>query len=279
MGHKILALLLLMMVSSASYSELVIRVTQGNDKPTKIAIAPIDQGGIKISEDISRIVESDLQRSGLFKTIERRDMLAFPGRAQDVYYRDWRLLGTEYLVAGQLRSIGSGRYQLEFSLLNVTAQKTVLTHKVSGSITQMRDLAHLMSDKVYEEITGIRGAFSTRLAYVTAVRKNNIYTYRLNVADADGAREKLVLESVEPLMSPSWSSNGKELAYVSFETGRPAIFRQNLVTAERQQLPTSPVSMVHPPGHRTVQRWPWFYQKMAIPRYICWIYRAINSLV
>ena len=236
MGHKILALLLLMMVSPASYSELVIRVTQGNDKPTKIAIAPIDQGGIKISEDISRIVESDLQRSGLFKTIERRDMLAFPGRAQDVYYRDWRLLGTEYLVAGQLRSIGSGRYQLEFSLLNVTAQKTVLTHKVSGSITQMRDLAHLMSDKVYEEITGIRGAFSTRLAYVTAVRKNNIYTYRLNVADADGAREKLVLESAEPIMSPSWSSNGKELAYVSFETGRPAIFRQNLVTAERQQL-------------------------------------------
>lgn len=236
MGHKILALLLLMMFSSASYSELVIRVTKGNDKPTKIAIAPIDQAGIQIPEDISRIVEADLQRSGLFETIERRNMLAFPGRAQDVYYRDWRLLGTEYLIAGQLRSVGAGRYQLEFSLLNVTAQKTVLTHKVSGSIAQMRDLAHLVSDKVYEEITGIRGAFSTRLAYVTAIRKNGKYTYRLNVADADGAREKLVLESGEPIMSPSWSSNGKELAYVSFETGRPAIFRQNLVTAERQQL-------------------------------------------
>ena len=82
MGQKIFALLLLMLFSSASYSELVIRVTQGNDKPTKIAIAPIDQTGIQTSEDISRIVELDLQRSGLFETIERRDMLAFPGRAQ-----------------------------------------------------------------------------------------------------------------------------------------------------------------------------------------------------
>lgn len=236
MVQKILALLLLTMLSSASFGELVIKITQGNDKPTKIAIAPIDQSGIQAGEDISRIVEADLQRSGLFQTIERRDMLAFPARAQDVYYRDWRLLGAEYLVTGKLRSVGGGRYQLEFSLLNVPAQKTELTHKVSGTMTQLRDLAHLVSDKVYQEITGIRGAFSTRLAYVTAVRKNDKYTYRLNVADADGAREKLVLESAEPIMSPSWSGNGKELAYVSFETGRPAIFRQNLVTAARQQL-------------------------------------------
>lgn len=236
MTRKLLPLLLLMMLSSMSYGELVIRVTKGNDKPTIIAIAPVDQTGIRTSEDIARIVESDLQRSGLFQTIERRNMLAFPGRAEDVYYRDWRMLGTEYLVTGRLKPIAGSRYQLEFSLLNVTAQKTVLTHKVSGTLSQMRDLAHLVSDKVYQEITGIRGAFSTRLAYVNAVRKNGKYTYKLNVADADGAREKLVLESGQPIMSPAWSSDGKELAYVSFETGRPAIFRQNLVTAQRRQL-------------------------------------------
>ncbi len=234
--YKIVALLMLMVFSSSSYSELVIRVTQGNDKPTKIAIAPISQGVAKTSEDISRIVEADLQRSGLFETIERRDMLAFPTRAKDVYYRDWRLLGAEYLVAGQMQMLPDGRYQVEFSLLNVTGQKTVFTHRVSGSLSQMRDLAHLISDKVYEEITGIRGAFSTRLAYITSVRKNGKYSYRLNVSDADGAREKLILESSQPIMSPAWSNSGQELAYVSFETGRPAIFRQNLVTAARQQL-------------------------------------------
>ena len=226
----------LLAVASPSYGELVIRVTQGNDQPTKIAIAPIAMGGIQSSEDISAIVEADLARSGLFAPMERRDMLAFPSSASEVYYRDWRLLGAEYLVAGNMRAIAEGRYQIEFSLLNVSGQKTVLTHKVSGTSSQMRDLAHLISDKVYEEITGIRGAFSTRLAYVTATRINDVYTYRLNVADADGAREKLVLESGEPIMSPAWSANGKELAYVSFETGRPAIFRQNLVTAQREQL-------------------------------------------
>ena len=85
MVHKILSLLLLIMLSSASFGELVIKITHGNDKPTRIAVAPIDQTGIQTGEDISRIVESDLQRSGLFETIERRNMLAFPGRAQDVY--------------------------------------------------------------------------------------------------------------------------------------------------------------------------------------------------
>jgi TolB protein len=228
--------ILLMMAASAAWGELVIRVTQGNDKPTIIAIAPIAMNGIAVGQDIGSIVEADLQRSGLFRVTPRRDMLAFPSRAADVYYRDWRLLGSEYLVVGSAGLIEDGRLELEFSLLNVGAQKVEFKHRVRGRTNEVRDLAHLISDKVYEEITGIKGAFSTRIAYVSAIRNDGKYTYRLNVADADGAREKLMLESPEPIMSPSWSPDGKELAYVSFETGRPAIFRQNLVTAARQQL-------------------------------------------
>ena len=235
--YGILSLTFLLALSSSSaWSELVIRVTQGNDKPTTVAVSPIALNGLRIKEDIGAIVEADLQRSGLFRTTPRRDMLAFPSKASDVYFRDWRMLGSEYLVVGFMRTIADGRYELEFSLLNVTAQKTEFKHAVRGRVNEMRDLAHLVSDKVYQEITGIRGAFSTRIAYVTANRDSGKFVYRLNVADADGAREKLMLESSEPIMSPAWAPNGKELAYVSFETGRPAIFRQNLVTAKRQQL-------------------------------------------
>ena len=235
--YGILSLTFLLALSSSSaWSELVIRVTQGNDKPTTVAVSPIALNGLRIKEDIGAIVEADLQRSGLFRTTPRRDMLAFPSKASDVYFRDWRMLGSEYLVVGSMRTIADGRYELEFSLLNVTAQKTEFKHAVRGRVNEMRDLAHLVSDKVYQEITGIRGAFSTRIAYVTANRDSGKFVYRLNVADADGAREKLMLESSEPIMSPSWAPKGKELAYVSFETGRPAIFRQNLVTAKRQQL-------------------------------------------
>ena len=233
---KRLSLLLLLVVSSTAWSELVIRVTQGNDKPTIVAVSPIALNGIAVKQDIAAIVEADLERSGLFRATPRRDMLAFPSRSSEVYYRDWRMLGTEYLVVGSMRAIDGGRYELEFSLLNVTAQKREFKHSVRGRANEMRDLAHLVSDKVYQAITGIKGAFSTRIAYVTATRNNGKFTYRLNVADADGAREKLMLESPEPIMSPSWAPNGKDLAYVSFETGRPAVFRQNLVTGARQQL-------------------------------------------
>jgi TolB protein len=227
--------LLIALMPATAWGELIIRVTQGNDKPTMIAVAPISTNGIQVSEDISAIVESDLLRSGLFKIIPRQNMLAFPQNADDVYFRDWRLLGSEYLLVGGLKN-SEGKLELSFSLLDVTAQKTVFKHRVTGSETQVRDLAHLVSDKVYQEITGIRGVFSTRLAYITAELNENKFTYRLNVSDSDGAREQLVLESSQPIMSPSWSPKADELAYVSFETGRPAIYRQSLVNGKRQQL-------------------------------------------
>ena len=233
--HIIVVAMVLVFTPVAAWAELVIRVTQGNDKPTMIAVAPMSTNGIQVLEDISAIVESDLLRSGLFKTIPRQNMLAFPQNIDDVYYRDWRLLGSEYLIIGGLKD-SEGKIELSFSLLDVTAQKTVFKHRVTGTETQIRDLAHLVSDKVYKEITGIRGVFSTRLAYVTAELNDNKFIYRLNVSDSDGAREQLVLESTQPIMSPSWSPKGDELAYVSFETGRPAIWRQRLVGGQRIQL-------------------------------------------
>ena len=235
-SQALLLCLVLIIHPLKAWSELVIRVTQGNDQPTMVAVPPMVMSGNQLVEDISAIVESDLQRSGLFKTIPRENMLAFPSHPEDVYFRDWRLLGSEYLIVGSLSAVEEGGVELSFSLLDVNAQKTVFKHSVKGSKNQLRDLAHLASDKIYEEITGIRGAFSTRLAYVTADQKDGRLVYQLNVADSDGARERVMLKSAEPIMSPTWSPKGDELAYVSFETGRPAIFRQSLITAARKQL-------------------------------------------
>lgn len=216
-------------------ADLTIEITKGVDNPTKIGISPITRGGKSLPEDVSKIVSADLQRSGLFRPIPKRDMLSFPATAKDVYFRDWRILGAEYLVVGKT-SQRDGVYQITFSLLEVHSSRVVFTKVVKGSDHQLRDLAHYISDEVYQAVTGIPGAFSTRVAYVTALPSGGKMKFKLMVADVDGARERLLLESKEPIMSPSWSPDAKQLVYVSFETGRPAIFRQNLATAAREQL-------------------------------------------
>lgn len=233
----LLALSLVLGFAITARAELTIEITQGVDDPTVIAVSPIEAGNAVLPENISEIVSADLRRSGLFNTIDRGNMLSFPREASEVYFRDWRVLGAQYLVYGKGERQPDGRLKVTFSLVEVAGEKTVLAQVVHGNDNNLRDIAHYISDKVYEAITGIRGAFSTRIAYVTATAGgNNRLIYRLMVADADGARERLMLESREPLMSPGWSPDGKELVYVSFETGRPAIFRQRLGDANREQL-------------------------------------------
>ena len=227
--------LLVLMLPLRVLAELTIEITQGVDNPTRIGISPITQDGKSLPEDVSKIISADLERSGLFQPIPKRDMLSFPSTVKEVYYRDWRILGAEYLVVGKTSRQG-GIYQITFSLLEVHSSRLVFTKMVKGSNTQLRDLAHYISDEVYLAVTGIPGAFSTRVAYITAIPSRGKMKFRLMVSDVDGARERLMLESKEPIMSPAWSPDAKHLAYVSFETGRPAIFRQNLVTAKREQL-------------------------------------------
>lgn len=236
-SRLLLTLILFMGVAVSTQAQLTIEITQGVDNPTVIAVSPIEAGNAVLPEDISNIVSADLQRSGLFSPINRANMLSFPRDVKEIFYRDWRVLGAQYLVYGNAERLNDGRLKVTFGLSEVLGEKIVLAQVVHGNDSNLRDIAHYISDKVYEAITGIRGAFSTRIAYVTATPgRDNKLIYRLMVADADGARERLMLESREPLMSPSWSPDGKELVYVSFETGRPAIFRQKLGDASREQL-------------------------------------------
>ncbi len=231
---RIVFLVVLMPVSALA--ELSIEITSGVDNPTDIAISPIMMKGERLAEDVSAIVAADLERSGLFRAMPRANMLSNPSALAEVYYRDWRIVGMQYLVVGNLVRQGQGRLSATFSLVEVSGERVLFTHVVKGRDSELRDIAHYISDKVFHAITGIKGAFSTRLAYVTAIREGGRQIFRLMVSDADGARERLMLKSQEPIMSPSWSPDAKELAYVSFETGRPAIFRQRLDNAQREQL-------------------------------------------
>lgn len=220
-------------LSFCAAAELEIEITQGVDNPTKIAIVPFNWAGSgALPENIADIVSADLLRSGLFNPIDQRDLLDFPRPGDQVYYRDWRVLGAEFLLLGSLEQQGD-RFHLNYELHDVFTQKKVFNLNLDAGSSQLRAIAHYASDKVYEHITGIRGAFSTQIIYVEAFGGDK---YRLMLADADGARARMLLESKHPLLSPMWSPDGSQVAYVSFETGRPAIFRQVLATGTREQL-------------------------------------------
>lgn len=236
--RKIIVVALFWAVSLTVSAQLTIEITQGVDNPTKIAVVPMGWNGVRpLSEDVSAIISANLTRSGQFAPIPRQNMLSFPSRAEDVFYRDWRLSGTEYLLIGRIEN-RDGRYFAYYDLFDVIGQRKLISlGKVDGNASQLRNLAHHISDKVYEKITGIRGAFSTQVLYIEAFQGTSVADkFRLMVADADGGRPKMLLESDDPLLSPSWAPNGQQIAYVSFETSRPAIFLQDLSTGNREQL-------------------------------------------
>ena len=230
-------LLIAMLFMQLARAELTIEITQGNDRAVKVAVSPFSWDGKKLlPEDLAGIVESDLRLSGLFAPLQRKDMLSHPSKESDVYYRDWNLLGASYLVTGKISRLGE-TYQVDYQLFDVVRQSSILKGQAKGVESQLRALAHHVSDAVYEKITGIPGDFSTRIMYVTAQRHSVDNTdYQLNYADADGKRARVILRSKEPVLSPSWSPDGSRITYVSFESGRPAIFIQELATGKRQKV-------------------------------------------
>ncbi len=229
----------LLLWGASAQAQLTIEITRGVDNPTPIAIVPMGWNGPALDEDISAIISANLLRSGLFDPLSRNDMLSFPTSGSDVHFRDWRVLGTEYLLVGNIEQRGD-RYHVSFELFDVLGQSRLMARQtIDGSAGQLRDIAHTISDRIYETLTGVRGAFATEIVFVEAFHEEGTAEpslYRLMLADADGARPRMLLESSEPILSPAWSPDGERIAYVSFETSRPAIFVQDLATGERQQI-------------------------------------------
>ncbi|WP_250658578.1 Tol-Pal system beta propeller repeat protein TolB [Alkalimarinus coralli] len=237
--YTVIWFLLLIVCSRVSTAELTIIIDRGSDSAIPIAIVPFtNKSAGAIPEDISKIVTEDLQRSGEFEPLATNRMLSLPTSAKEVYYRDWRLLKQNYLVIGNIEySKYTKAYKIQYELFDVNQQQRIVGEVVSGSEKGLRDLAHHISDAIYEAITGIRGAFSTKISYITLqVSAAGKSEYRLQVADADGRRSFTLLKTSEPILSTAWSPDGKKLAYVSFESGRPAIYTHIIATGKRERV-------------------------------------------
>ncbi|WP_445939304.1 Tol-Pal system beta propeller repeat protein TolB [Pseudomonas sp.] len=212
-------------------------ISSGTDRATPIAVVPFGwQGGSVLPEDMSEIIGNDLRNSGVFEPIPRQNMISMPTQAAEVIYRDWQALGAQYVLVGNIVP-NAGRLQIQFALFNVATQQQVMTGSVGGGVDQLRDMAHHIADQSYEKLTGVKGAFSTRMLYVTAERfAVNNTRYTLQRSDYDGARAVTLLQSREPILSPSFAPDGRRIAYVSFEQKRPRIFVQHIDTGRREQV-------------------------------------------
>ena len=232
-----LAALLLLVLALPARAELLIDITKGVTDPIPIAIVPFARavpvdGGL----DVAAVVQHDLESSGRFRAMDRKDMLSSPTRASDVQAADWRTARNDFIVVGRLVSTAASELTVEFELLNLLNGQTLLSQRVAVQPASLRFAAHRTADLIYEKITGTRGAFATRVAYVSVDGTPPRQRYALVLADMDGENLRVIMESQQPIMSPAWSPDGQWIAYVSFENHASSVFVQRVRTGERRQV-------------------------------------------
>lgn len=220
------------LLSPFAFADLDIVVTKGYDSQTKIAVVPFYWGGsATLPERVDNIISSNLVRSGRFEPMDAGKMLSQPSTEEAVFFRDWRLLGQEYVVIGHMEPAPGNKVKAEIALFDVVKSKRVFKVSQEIGVSQLRDFGHSLSDLIYERITGVRGVFSTRIAFVTRDAKGgDNYEYRLQVADADGQRARTVYKSAEPIISVTWAHDGKKIAFANKVGDRWKIFIQELST-------------------------------------------------
>ena len=236
MIKKIIVGLFCLSFASMAQAVLKIDITEGFEGALPIAVIPFKWIGAakEINGDVSSIVLSDLARSGKYLHVDENDLIDMPHDSPDVQYRSWRSAGMDYIVSGSVTLKTDGKYQVDFRLIAILKGKQVLGYSFSATSETLSNVAHQISDYVFTHITGLPGAFNTRIAYVTVQRSKTGSTSRLQVSDTDGYNPQTLLTSDEPIMSPAWSPDGSQLAYVSFEGGQAEIFTHNVRSGVRK---------------------------------------------
>ena len=227
--NQLFAAFVLLLAASGAGAQLSIEVTGAGANRIPIAIVPVAGDG-SIAPGISSIVRADLERSGLFRTLETPPLAPVPTDSSAVSYPEWRSRLADALVVGSVAARPDGRFEVRFKLHDVVKGADLSGVAYTLAKDQLRATAHRISDFIYERLTGEKGVFSTRIAYV--VKRGN--RFELQVADADGAGEETALASFEPIISPVWSPDGRRIAYVSFENKKPVVYVHSLLDGKRQ---------------------------------------------
>jgi TolB protein len=264
--RKLTHLLAFALVAAAAFvagpvtaQSLNVDITQGLKSATPIAVVPFAQaGGAPLPTDVADVMRADFNRSGKFRALDKKDIVEMPSKGADIQFATWRLLKQNYVTVGRIVDAGGGMLRVEYELWDVNRQQSLLAQAFTAPAGDLRGVAHQIADQIYEKVTGVRGAFWTRIAYVTAVGLSRNASYALIVADSDGYNPQVVARSKESLLSPAWSPDGRKLAYVSFESGNSAVYVQDIGTGSRSLLAS------HPRGINSAPAWSPDGSKLAV---------------
>ena len=228
----------LMFVSLLTHAVLDIKITQGIEQALPIAVVPFSwsKSNANVPVEVTKIITDNLKRSGRFDVMDGRDLPQQPTEFGAINFNDWRKLGMENILIGKLTLTANGHYDVSFRLIDIYRGKQIAGFRIPTKPNLLRRVAHQISDIVFKKLTGTAGAFDTRVAYITVKKIKDKKIHTLQIADADGYNQEVLLKSSEPLLSPAWSPNGKEIAYVSFENGSAEIFTQSMGSGKRTSV-------------------------------------------
>ena len=213
-----------------SFAQLHLEIAKAPEQAPQIAVVPFAS-----DHTIFPIITSDLNRSGRF-TSTSNNLPDQPTAPSQMNAGVWKNARIPYVVMGQVKQLDAASYQITYQLFDTDKQQWLLNEMLTVPSNRLRQAAHLISDTIYKALTGIQGDFSGRIAYVLRNPATPDQRYTLQIADTDGEQPRTVLSSPEPILSPAWTPDAKKIAYVSFESKRPAIYLQDLSTGQRQLL-------------------------------------------
>ena len=214
--------------------QLRIEIKGGLEDPINVAVVPM-QWNLDSPQDlfVHEVIKSDLESFGEFDVLPPKNMLSLPSSKEEVFFKDWRILGTDFLVIGDIGlSEVENEIKVSFFIFDIVKERLIHKGVVFGTKKSLRRISHKISDNIYSKINGIPGIFSTQIAYIDKPSVSDP-NYNLMISDLDGFQSLSLFSSPQPLMSPSWSPDKKKIAYVSFEEGTSRIFIQQLSNAER----------------------------------------------